>query len=166
MIIHRNYPIPIAETKEVKEEIKSMIKLGIIESSTSPYCNPIRVVDKCSIRICMDRRFINKILDHEHKRPPNIKYILQKHEKMRIFSMTDFTQGYYQVPLEEKSRKCTAFVFEGICYNFCKILFALQMAGSGFVRALNKASQSEMKEFASTYIGDVLITSDTFSPHL
>lgn len=45
-IIRRNYPVPIAKLEATRNAIDEILQLGIIEPSTNPYCNPLRIVDK------------------------------------------------------------------------------------------------------------------------
>lgn len=46
IFVRRSYPIPLSLREAVDEEMKRMMKLGIIERSDSPFCNPSRTVQK------------------------------------------------------------------------------------------------------------------------
>lgn len=167
-IIRKNYPIPITKLEKVRNRIKELKRENILEDSDSPHCNPLRIVEKKdgAIRVCIDGRFVNVVIESEHEGPPNIDDILQKHEGKKFFSTTDFPLGYYQIPLEKNSRKYTAFVFEGKSYQFTRVPFGLKTAGNGFVRAVNKALEGGTEEFTTAYVDDILITSADFSSHL
>ena len=49
--------------KEVEKELDSMLKLGVIDPSTSAYASPIVIVRKAdgSNRVCVDFRKLNKV---------------------------------------------------------------------------------------------------------
>lgn len=55
-----------------------MIKNKIIERAVSQYCNPLRVVKKANddIRICLDARFLNKVIEDDHEAHPLIYELL------------------------------------------------------------------------------------------
>ena len=55
-ITYRTYPVLLKFRESVDNEIDRMLLDGIIEESTSSYCNPLRIVQKNdgTIRICLD----------------------------------------------------------------------------------------------------------------
>jgi len=57
------YPLPYAMQEMVDKELETMLKLEIIESSSSAYASPIVLVKKSygSNRVCMDIRKLNKV---------------------------------------------------------------------------------------------------------
>lgn len=139
-----------------------------MEKPNSDFCNPLRIVMKKdgSIRLCLDARFINACILSDNECPPRMEEILQKFEGKKFFSTTDLVMGYWQIPLERKSRKYTAFLHEGHLYQFTRIPFGLKTAGSGFIRALYLALGQELEEVISCYIDDILIASKTFEEHI
>lgn len=168
IIIRKNYPVPVGKRVKVREVLDKLEKMGIIEQAVSEYCNPLRIVDKKDgeIRICVDARYLNEHIEAEHEGPPDINDILQKYEGMTVFSTTDLTQGFLQIPLKKESRKYTAFIFDGRAYQFCRIPFGIKTVSNRFVRALNGIFKGECEEFCTIYIDDMLITSRTFFEHL
>lgn len=42
----KSYPVPLSLTDAVREEIRKMMSMGVIELSTSGFCNPLRIVMK------------------------------------------------------------------------------------------------------------------------
>ena len=67
----KQYPLPYIMMQAVGDEVRSMIELGIIERSESPYCSPVIIVKKKdnTNRFCIDFRVLNKItvFDAEHQ---------------------------------------------------------------------------------------------------
>ena len=167
-VVRRSYPVPFALREEVGREINDMLVNGIIERSTSQYCNPLRVVKKQDgrIRIYLDARFLNNIIESDNEAPPLISELLQKYHGTSFISTTDLAYGYWQIPLARKSRPYTAFLYGSQLYQFCRIPFGLKTAGSGFIRALSLALGNEFDTFLTCYIDDLLITSSTFEEHL
>lgn len=133
----------------MSEAIQRMLEDGIIEHSSSPYCNPIRVVVKkeARVRLCLDARKLNQYIGTEVEGPAKIGEIIQNNEGRGFFSSTDMMRGYYQIPLSKESRKYTAFVIDGKTFVFCRVPFGLNVSGSAFIQALNFIFSEEDREF-------------------
>lgn len=167
-IVRKSYPVPLALRSAVDEEVKRMLDMGVIERSNSPFCNPLRIVKKKdeSLRLCLDARFTNGIIDGDNESPPPINEIMQKFNGAKIFSTVDLTTSYWQIPLEQSSRKYTAFLNGSTLYQFTRIPFGLKTAGSGFIRALNLALGNDFNDFLTYYIDDLLIASKNERDHI
>ena len=59
----KQYPLPYSMMQAVGDEVRSMIELGVIERSESPYCSPVIIVKKKdnTNRFCIDFRVLNRI---------------------------------------------------------------------------------------------------------
>ena len=59
------YPLPYAMREELGNEVDSMLEMGVVRPSTSPYASPIIMVKKKdgSNRVCMDFSKLNTITD-------------------------------------------------------------------------------------------------------
>lgn len=111
--VRRSYPIPLAYRNAVDQEIEAMLEAGVIERSNSPYCNPLRVVrkkDGC-VRLCLDARSLNDIIEGDNESPPFIAELMQKHHGTEFFTTLDMTHGYWQIELAEESRPYTAWEY-------------------------------------------------------
>ena len=168
VVVRRSYPIPLSQRAAVDAEIKRMLDLGVIERAQSPYCNPLRIVQKKNgeVRVCLDARFLNAIILFDNECPPRIEKLLQKFEGARFLSTTDLVQGYWQVPLTGVAKKYTAFLHGSALYQFTRISFGIKTAGAGFIRALDLAIGRELSEVIACYIDDILIVSKTFDEHI
>ena len=95
--VRKSYPVPLYQQAAVELEIEKMLQLGIIERLCSEFCNPIRVVSKKNgeVRICLDPRFLNKVIASDNESPPRSEELLQKHEGAVYFSTTDLVKGYW-----------------------------------------------------------------------
>ena len=59
------YPLPYAMKEEPRNEVDSMLEMGVVRPSTSPYASPIVMVEKKdgSNKVCVDFRKLNKITE-------------------------------------------------------------------------------------------------------
>lgn len=167
-VVRRSYPVPLSLRKAVEEELDGMLREGIIERSVSSYCSPLRIVKKKDgrLRICLDARYINQVIESNNGAPPLICELMQKYHHVKLMSTSDLVNGYWQISLAKASRPYTAFLYGTSPYQFCRIPFGLKTAGSGFIRALNHVFERDYDEFLTVYIDDLLITSPSFEKHL
>ena len=63
----RPYPLPYAKLETVRNEIKTMLDLGVIEPSESAYSSPVVLVQKKdgTHRFCVDYRKLNRITEFQ-----------------------------------------------------------------------------------------------------
>ncbi|XP_060859475.1 uncharacterized protein LOC132936742 [Metopolophium dirhodum] len=108
-IHQKQYPIPVSRIPKVDAEIQRMLKLEIIEKSTSPWSSPIVCTEKKNgdIRLCLDARKINTMIIPDRECPTNMEETLMKFRGMKYLSSIDLTAGYWQCPLKEECREIT-----------------------------------------------------------
>ena len=96
-IVRRSYPVPFALRDAVGREISEMLATGIIERSESPHCNPLRIVEKKDgrVRVGLDARVLNNVIETDNESLPIIGEILQKYYGTKIMSITDLAYGYW-----------------------------------------------------------------------
>lgn len=134
----------------------------------TPYVSPLMATLKKdnSVRLCLDARFLNSIMEKEYDTPRPIEEIMNSIRNVVVMSSLDFTSGYYQIPLTEESQKFTGFKFEGKTYCFKVLPFGLASSVSAFTRCLSKVFGSEYDSFLVRYVDDLLIISQSVEEHL
>ena len=146
-----------------------MLDMDIIQPSTSPWASPI-VPDRKkdgSIRFCVDNRALNRVADFDAYPMPRVDAILDKVSSAKYISTIDLTRGYLprQIPLEEDSRRKSAFVTEFGLYKFKIMPFGLQGAPATFRRLMDWVLRGA-EEFSDTFLGDIVVFSDTWDEHI
>ena len=78
--VRRTYPIPLKYTKPVDEEIRRMLDNGVIERYNSSFINPLVVVKTKTdeIRLCLDMRNLNSVVEKDFDCAPNIEELFNK----------------------------------------------------------------------------------------
>lgn len=161
----RQYRVAHSLNSEVKENIEKMLSAGVITPTSSPWSSPYLLVDKPdgSKRFCIDFRKLNTVTTKDKHPMPLIDDLLNKLSNSSIFSSLDLTSGYWHVPLEEHSKKKTAFQACGNQYQFEVMPFGLCNAGATFQRMMN----SIFKDFPIVpYVDDTIIHSQNEREHL
>jgi len=88
----------------------------IIEANLSVWNAPLLLIRKrldasneANYRIVVVFRKLNKITINEYHLLPNITEILDQQEQSNLFSVLDLASGFYQIKLDENSRKLIVF---------------------------------------------------------
>ena len=104
-----------------KEEIESLVKLGILEvkehtdwvnsyvivgKDTGSHRSPNYTIKK-KLRICLDPRDLNEALEREPYHTCSVDEITVKLQGVTVFTIVDFKKGYWMVVLHPDSRKLT-----------------------------------------------------------
>ena len=160
------YPVPESLKEVFVAEVDKMLDLGIIEPSCSPYSSPPVLVKKSNseYRMCIDFRAINSITKFDAEPMPTIEGDLPKFVGSKFISEIDMCKAYHQVPLEENSKKYTAFPTPYGLMQFTKLPFGLSTACSTYIRLMRRV----FKDCAnvSCYFDNVYVFTETWEDHL
>ena len=74
-------------------------------------------------RLCVDYRNLKKLVFRDRYSIPLIADHLEKLQKVQYFLSIDLRNGFFHVPMEEHSRKYTAFIRLGEQFEFLKTPF-------------------------------------------
>ena len=136
----RPYWIAEAQRKAVKQEVKVILRMGVVEESNSAWCGPIMLVPKLdsSLCFCNDFRGVNDISLFDAYPMPRVDKLIDRLGKARFISTLDLTKGYWQVPLAASSREKTAFLTPDGLYQYQVLPLGLRGAPPTFQRLMDK----------------------------
>ena len=126
---HAPRKVPVHLEAAFKEEIKSLVKQGILEEvkGHTDLVNSYVIVEKDTgnqhapnhtikkkLRICLDPRDLNEALEREPYHTRSVDEITAKLQGMTVFTIVDFKKGYWMVVLHPDSRRltCMALPFD------------------------------------------------------
>lgn len=161
------YRVPERLVGALKEEIRVMLALGVIEASESEWSSPIVIVPKKdgSLRVCIDFRKLNAISFFDAYPMPRIEDLLEKIGQANYITTLDLCKGYWQVPLESQSRPLTAFRTPLGLFQFTVMPFGLHGAPATFQRLMDRVLQG-CEDCSAAYLDDVVVFSHTWEDHL
>ncbi|GFW52735.1 retrovirus-related Pol polyprotein from transposon 297 [Trichonephila clavipes] len=111
----------------LREEIKRLLELGVIEIGQSDYTSPLILVESPNKdpRPCVDYRRLNEITRAEFF--PFAKYgrDSRKSECGSYVTVMDLSKGYFQIPLTPRAQRYAAFVTPFGTYIPKKMMFGL-----------------------------------------
>ena len=160
------YPIPHALRKEVQKEVEMMLKMGIVTKSVSPYACPLTLVVKPdgTYRSCCDSRKLNAITEFDAEPVADQEEIFSQLATDHYFTKIDLSKGYWQIPMEEKSKKYTAFITHNGLYQFEVMPFGLVNSAATFSRVMRIVLHGMVN--VHNYIDDILIHTSTWEEHI
>lgn len=150
-----------------KEEIKQLLRDGLIEESRSPWSSPVVLVPKKdgTMRLCADYRKINKVTKVDAFPMPRIDDLIDGLAGAKYISTLDLTKGYWQILVAKESIPKTAFTTPFGHYQFKVMPFGLVGAPATFQRIMNKML-GDIPQFTAAYLDDVVVFSATWEEHL
>ncbi|EFP06767.1 hypothetical protein CRE_11530, partial [Caenorhabditis remanei] len=161
-------PIPLAIRPEIRKILQKMVMQGVIRISKSPWSSPVVIVKKKdgSVRMCVDYRKVNKVVKNNAHPLPHIEATLQSLSGKRIFTTLDLLAGYWQIPLDEKSKEITAFAIGSELYEYNVLPFGLVTSPAVFQATMEAVVGDLLGKTAYVYVDDLLIASETMEQHV
>jgi len=180
----RRANLSIYEAKIAEEQVRQLVDEDFIERSTSPIVSQPRLVPKPGgeWRLTVNYARVNKILEEERNPLPTLEEGRRALRNAKFYSVIDLKNGFWQIPLDEKSRWLTAFVVGMEIYQWKVLPMGLKQAPGLFQKAMQKMLGSQyddqteggfMKrrgqksgEYAFCYIDDIIVYSNTMEEHI
>lgn len=105
------------EKNEVESQLNRWLQAHIIKRSTADYSSPVVPVRKKdgTVRVCVDYRSVNQKAVKVHFPQPIIEEQLDKLQDAKVYTILDLKDGFFHVPIEEKSRRFAAFTVPRCC---------------------------------------------------
>jgi len=97
---------------KINENVRDMLKAGVIKPSCSPWTSNLVVVAKKdgSLRFCVDYRKLNSVMRRDAYPLPRIDECLDTLSGSRYFSAFDLRSSYHQVPMNMRDADKTTFI--------------------------------------------------------
>ena len=136
----RDVALPLQ--KSVENELQRMLDMGVISPvppGGSEWASPLVCARKPdnSVRICCDYKItINKYLLNDRYNTPDIEAIFSKLEGSKVFAKFDLKSAYWQIELDEESKKLTTINTTKGLYWFNRLPFGVKTASSIFQRVI------------------------------
>ncbi len=167
IVKQRPYRIPEGRRQAIKEEIQQMLKLGVIETSRSPWSSPIVLVPKPdgTLRFCNDFRRLNEVSEFDGYPMPRVDELLDRLGRARYISTLDLKKGYWQIPLSDSAKPKTAFSTPSGHWQYRILPFCLHGAPATFQRLMDIVLCPH-QQYAAAYLDDVVVHSEHWEDHL
>ena len=135
---HTPRKVAIPLKAELKAHIEELEKIQVLKKVTEPtdWISSEVVVRKgdVKLRLCIDPKDLNKALKRSHYPMPTIEEILPELTKVKVFSVADARNGFWQVKLDEPSSYLTTFWTPFGKYRWLRMPFGIATAPEEFQR--------------------------------
>ncbi|KAL0325274.1 UNVERIFIED_CONTAM: Enzymatic polyprotein [Sesamum radiatum] len=159
------------DKKDMQMIIKEHINLGLIEPGISAYSSPGFLVrnhgeiKRGKPRLVINYQGINKILEFDGYYIPSREHLIDCIKGAKVFSKFDCKSGFYQIKMENESKKFTAFSTPQGQYIWNVLPMGLANAPQIFQRKMDNLFKDYF-EFMFVYIDDILIASKNMKDHI
>jgi transposase InsO family protein len=163
-----SYPLSPIHLKEQSQQIADLLKQGFIEESSSPWGFPVLFVKKPGgkWRMCIDFRALNAVTKKNGYPLPRIQECIDLIGRAKVLSKLDFTQGYYQMLVDERDREKTAFNTREGKFQWKVMPFGLCNAPASFQTFMNRILRPFIGKFVVVYLDDIVVYSNTTGEHV
>lgn len=120
MIYKPPYRLSHKELMWLQKEVERLKECGIVEESDSPYGSPALLIPKGDeFRLVQDFRVLNTLVKKVRFPLPNLESTLMAITSCKMASKLDASHGYWQLKLDENSKKYTGFSlpFAHLCFK-------------------------------------------------
>ena len=159
-----------AEQKIVDDYVDKLITADVVEPCSGPWSSPVLLVPKAdgSLRPVADLRKVNTLVAKDCYPMPNVDECLDQLEGAKWFTKLDLSSAFWQLPLAERSRDCTAFMSRARGLLRWKTMpMGYVNASACFQREIDGALGSLRLTCCVAYIDDVIVYSDsTLEDHM
>lgn len=144
----------------VDEQVDEWLREGIIRKSCSGYSAPVVLVKKKdgTRRLCCDYRKLNEKIVRDNFPMAVIDDVIQRLLGAQIYTTLDLKNGFFHVPVEQESRKYTAFVTHNGQYEFGYVPFGISNSPAVFCRYIASIFRELVAEGTLViYMDDIVI---------
>ncbi len=158
---------PLAKRYLVDEEVKRMLAMDVICTSSSPWASPVTLVPKKdgSTRFCVENRKVNAHTLKDAYPLPNIQEIFDLTRGTKYFTTLDLCAGYWQCEIAKEDKAKTAFVCHRGLFEFNRLALGLANATGRFQRRMDRILQGLIAKVCFIYIDDIVIYSHSKEEH-
>ncbi len=151
--------------KEVKQEFRNLLRVGVVRQSQSPWASPIVLVkNNKGTRIAGDYRRLNSKTIPDRYPLPNLFDFSANLNNSKYFSCVDLVRAYFNIPVYSPHIKKTAVISPAGLFEYTRMPFGLKNAPSTFMRFINSILSD--LPFLFVYLDDILVFANTKSQHL
>lgn len=160
---------PAAEKFKASME-KELMEAGVVERASSPYCSAVHVARKKGpdlFRYCVDLRALNKQLDYSRYPLPTCQELIDKLAGSDWFSTIDLKSAYWQIEVEEESKRLLAFesVEHGML-QFTRLPMGVLVSSFEFQQRIEEVLRGMVGRNVLVYQDDVIVHGKSWSEHM
>jgi hypothetical protein len=162
-----------ADVETLREATLELERLGLIEDSDSPWSSQAVLVPKVKDgkatgekRPCWDYRGVNEMIVPDAFPLPLPAVMFDHLLGSTVFSKMDLTKGYWQIPMDEASKKYYAFSTPLGLKQPLFMPFGPRNAPATFQREMQRVLKDRLYKGVMVFMDDIIIHSKTAEEHV
>ena len=158
------YPLSEARCDSLNKQLTELLELGFVQKSESPWSHPVLMVPKGEgeFRMCVDLRGSNAQTVKDSYPIPRIHEVLDQLSGVKYYAHLDLRSGFWQVEVEEESRKYTAFTTKSGLFEWVRMPFGVKNAPVIFQRIMETVLELPLRnKQCLVYADDVVLLGRT-----
>jgi len=152
-----------AEKREfIAAEVDRLLRLGIIQPSTSAWAAPVVVTTKRNgkFRLCVDFKGLNNQTIKDAHPLPRVEDLTHSVAGRPYLASFDMAMGYHQAPVESRCTHLLAFTTHCGLYEYCRLPFGVTNGPPYFQSAISNLF-APLKNVC-TYLDDCALATEDF----
>lgn len=164
----RPYQLAPPKNQMMQDHIKQLLDKGVIRESTSEYASPAFLVPKKdgTTRLVVNYKALNQGLTLEATPSPNVEMAFNHLGQAKYFTLIDLNSAYHQIPLDEESKKYTAFCTPNRLLEWNYVPFGISNGSMALTELVRRVFGDITYKFLYAFFDDIVIYSSTFEEHL
>ncbi len=153
----------------VQQKIDELLQEGVIQESHSPWNSPFFLVPKKNGSYCLiiDCRKFNALTVLDHYPLPVLNELLQSVSKHNaVFTNLGLLSGFWQIPMDDKSREITAFSTPAGPYEWLRLPMGLLNAPLTVQRMVNTLFSGVIGKGLFVCLDNLIVVSKDLDSHL
>ena len=158
--------LPVRLLEKLKRKLAELVMFDIISPDTASvkwFSNLVIVEKKGKIRLCLDPKNLNKVIQRDFFLIPSFEEIKPKLKNKKIFSVSDVKDGFWHCQLTPEASDLCGFHTPFGSFKFLRMPFGLMNAPEVFQKHLTKYFGDIPNVII--YFDDILICGETNEEH-
>lgn len=143
---------------DIETQVQRLVDAGIARPSRSEYAAPILLVKKKNNtwRVVINYSNLNDCCESFNFPLPRPLTLVEKLRGKPLFAALDMRDSYYQIPIDEESKKYTAFITPMGLYELNRLPMGYRNSAAEFQRAIQLALKG-LEHICAAYQDDIIV---------
>jgi len=144
-----------------KQLVNELLEQGVVRPSKSHYASAAFLIPKNSgaFRFVVDYSKVNAKVVFDSYPMPTVEQAFEQFAGAAIFSVLDLNSTYFQIPLNPRSRRVTAFCTPFGLFKFNRLPMGISVGSQGLSRVVDELFADLKGRFVFSYLDDLVIYS-------